>query len=63
MKVVYTGVHDAVEVSDGEGRVFRCERSEPVDLPDALAHDLLEQSTWEEPTADAKTKSRKRAEG
>jgi hypothetical protein len=60
MKVLYTGVHDAVEVSDSDGRLYRCERSEPVELPDALAKDLLAQSTWEEP--DQKAKPRKRAE-
>ena len=60
MKVVYVGVHDAVEVSDGDGRVYRCERSEPVELPDELASDLLAQSSWEEP-AD-KPKPRKRTE-
>ena len=58
MKVVYTGVHDAVEVSDGDGRVYRCERSQPVELPDDLANDLLSQSTWERPP----DKPRKRTE-
>ncbi len=60
MKVVYTGVHDAVEVSDGQGRVYRCERDEPVELPGDLARDLLEQSSWEEPTD--KPRARKKAE-
>lgn len=62
MKVVYTGVHDAVEVSDGEGRVYRCEQGEPFDLPSRLAEDLLAQSTWEAASTDAKTKPRKRTE-
>lgn len=58
MKVVYTGVHDAVEVADGSGRVYRCERDEPVELPDELATDLLTQSSWEEPTDKPKTRKR-----
>jgi hypothetical protein len=60
MKVVYTGVHDAVEVSDGAGRVYRCERDEPIELPDGLATDLLAQSSWAEPSD--KPKPRKRSE-
>ena len=62
MRVVYTGVHDAVEVSDGAGRVYRCERDESVNLPSDLAEDLLTQSTWQAPPDDAKTKPRKRTE-
>ena len=62
MKVVYTGVHDAVEVSDGEGRVYRCEREEPVEIPEVLAEDLLAQSTWEAASQEPKSKTRKRTE-
>ena len=62
MKIVYTGVHDAVEISDGDGRVYRCERDEPFEIPDDLAEDLLAQSTWEAATSESKTKARKRTE-
>lgn len=61
MKVVYNGVHDAVEVVDGKGNVKRCERSQPVELHDDLAVALIEQDTWS-PYVDPKL-PKKRASG
>ena len=55
MKVTYTGPFDAVEVP-AAGIV--AEKGKPVEVPDELGKNLLEQDCWAEPKEKSKERDR-----
>lgn len=59
MQLVYTGIHQQVEIADVPG--VTATRGEPVDIPDEVAKRLLEQvDAWRKVSA-GNTKGRKQA--
>lgn len=47
MKLIYDGIHDAVEIPEAGGIV--AERGKAVEIPDEIAERLLERDDWDKP--------------
>lgn len=57
MKIVYQGPNDAVMVHAGDGAYIGATRGKPVDLPAALANELVANGEWKksDPGAEKET--------